>query len=611
MPRNTTPPDPPGFTPEQVRWLLSTFTAQSDDLARATALDSTLRVFTTRVDARAGQIVRVSPPAAGQQLILPPARRTRPGDEVVALVENPSGTLTVAATPDHDETGQLVSSTVNGLPRVSFTLPGEVRFRSNGADRWTTPSEHPSEVLTAAGVSVVGATGARGATGAQGPAGVQGIPGDQGEPGADGAPGQNGAPGAAGATGSTGPQGVPGEQGPQGDQGDQGPAGPSSPGTPGATGATGPQGIQGPIGADGEKGEQGDAGPQGPGGTDLQTWAQTLARGRNTGGLKPGLDSGDYIDVGTTGGTLPGTGDIRGRAGLTVRSTGTLALTSDTADLQAIATAGAFSLSGAGTGLVQAGTSLQILAATTATVSADSTSVRGASALEIRSPQARFTSGGGTGGGYMTCVESAASTPTIAAGEGCYSVANGAACIPRFTDDENQDWFLGYSNDVSVVSLTPVAVTNAQVNILSATYAANTWRQGAIFECYLAGKFNRGATATVTNVQLQVRNSTVILDQMAPAAMNITNGTAAGLAWIRLLLQVPSVPGAAVSCPTQFFSANDCVTSGSVVEAAMTGLRGFPNISTNAAVTLNINIIASATVAGVTFTPSIGWIKRK
>lgn len=134
------------FSDEQATELFGMLSEVSDNLQALSARDTSMVVNTGRVELRTNQFVRLSPPATGQVAVLPPPRRTTPGDLVVVSLEAPLGSLTVAVVPDRDETGRMVQGTVNGQPRVTFTLPGEITFRSNGADRWLTASQHPSEV---------------------------------------------------------------------------------------------------------------------------------------------------------------------------------------------------------------------------------------------------------------------------------------------------------------------------------------------------------------------------------------------------------------------------------------------------------------------------------
>lgn len=501
---------------------------------------------------------------------------TSPGPDYVMQSEEEGGIWVIrqgnwrllGGTAAQAITGFVDVASGNGSTRASTSAEPIVTFSASAnmsAERVLTNGLNTTVNIGTAGQIKIDV--AAGSVGAQGAQGIQGEPGNDGQDGGQGIAGATGASGADGTIGRDGFQGIDGDRGLEGEAG-----------YPGQKGDKGDKGDQGPQGEPGRDGIDGDQGPPGAAASAGATpaWSATLAVARNTGGTKPGIDAGDYIDVGTTGGTLPSTGDIRGRSTLTARSTGQLNLLADTGS-------SVFAQSGAGSNI---------------TVDANDISLQTpAAGGKVTTGKSYHLSGGHVG-------------VTVAASTGSFGMSVASTIAKAEFKNSVETIRLSYRPDIAVTSLTPVAVTTAQVNILSFTYAANEFQPGDIIECYLAGKFNRGATATVTNVQLQVRAGAGVLDQQTSGALNVTNGTAAGLAWIRLLIQIPSVPGAAVSCPSQCFWAHDIVTSGAVVEAPMTGTRVTQVFATNATITLNINVIASVTVAGVTFTPAVGWIKR-
>lgn len=156
--------------PYQPRRTLAGFTAEQSasiyhalqELAQEaqTRRDASVAILTDRVDLRANQFARLSPPASGQVAVLPHPLRTSPGDEVVLSIEAPLGALTVAVAPSRDDTGEIRQGTINGQRRLTFVEAGEARFRSNGKDRWLFAAEVPAEVTPAASSAVSAAASA-------------------------------------------------------------------------------------------------------------------------------------------------------------------------------------------------------------------------------------------------------------------------------------------------------------------------------------------------------------------------------------------------------------------------------------------------------------------
>lgn len=288
-----------GFTTEQETSLYELFSQTAQDLTALATRDANIVINASRVEARSNQFLRVSPPASGQVIVLPPPNRTVPGDTVKLFIEAPTGVLTVSVVPDRDGTGQMKQGTINGLQRVTFNTSGLAEFTSNGVDKWQTPAQFAGS--SASSGSTVSLRGATGATGSTGSTGLQGAPGLEGPQGEQGFPGQTGPSGSKGEQGCPGPQGDEGEQGPvgpkgdKGDKGDQGDQGtPGANGDQGEQGDPGPQGLQGLPGIQGPPGIQGDEGPQGADGAPGQPGSvgptgATGATGQGTAG-PPGAD---------------------------------------------------------------------------------------------------------------------------------------------------------------------------------------------------------------------------------------------------------------------------------------------------------------------------------
>jgi hypothetical protein len=113
----------------------------SQDISKLATRDTALAVKTDRIEARVNQFIRVSPPASGQILVLPPPNRTELGDTVEVSVESPVGSLTVSTVPDRDATGRMVQGTINGQTRLVFSESGLIVFTSNGFNKWMTVTE--------------------------------------------------------------------------------------------------------------------------------------------------------------------------------------------------------------------------------------------------------------------------------------------------------------------------------------------------------------------------------------------------------------------------------------------------------------------------------------
>lgn len=96
--------------------------------------EGTVAVHTRTYRAKAGETVRVSPPAAGMGLLLPPpdASNRGPVGAVTVLIESPEGALRVFSA--RGEPGP--APTVDGEETRAFTTAGTVVFTSNGRDGW-------------------------------------------------------------------------------------------------------------------------------------------------------------------------------------------------------------------------------------------------------------------------------------------------------------------------------------------------------------------------------------------------------------------------------------------------------------------------------------------
>jgi hypothetical protein len=565
----------------------------------------TLGLATTDFSPLAPSYTRVSPPVGGLKVVLPRPAPENAGLCITLAIENPSGNLTI-----HAANG----TRVNGAATSTFSVAGVIELFSNGVDQWASTAQLPGPAGSPgpSGASSTAPTvffGIDGQDGADGFPGRDGQPGTQGPPGADGIIGRNGFDGQDGINGQDGFPGRDGTDGSPGSPGIQGPPGfafdgqDGQQGDTGFPGAQGIQGLQGPAGV----GIQGPAGPLffnpeqvnddpqflGFPGDEFQNWTQVLFRGRNTAGLDPQISTGDYIEFGNTGtGTLPGSGDIRGRSTLLIQSRSDM-----TVACEASAGIATFQ-SGLGALCQVVGGSCLINASGTTldTRSVDTTT--------LTNPLTRITRSGGLGG-FLAIGESASSVPTVAAGDGMFWTQASIGTTPRWTDDENVDWFLGFGAVAVIVADVTITAATATA-VVSFPVPANVWQAGATYEFYAACVFTHTATATSDPVFALQLNSTpqvsVIHDLPATAGQVAyevtgaivcrTTGVAGTSAWT---LDIKPSSATAALLPTQL-----CASYASGV-----------TLNTTAIATIRLTFHLNTTTAvGTTVTFQNAYIKR-
>lgn len=122
---------PAGLPPEARAALDDAFSLLYSDLKAIERSEGTLEVRAKSYRPIPGESVRVSPPAAGMQILLPAPDANNRGSQISIFIENPEGELRVFVAPNLTN-----DATVNGAEMVSFTAEGLVLFESNGINRW-------------------------------------------------------------------------------------------------------------------------------------------------------------------------------------------------------------------------------------------------------------------------------------------------------------------------------------------------------------------------------------------------------------------------------------------------------------------------------------------
>lgn len=563
------PRDFSGCSPEQMRRLLNDM--QREIAAALNALeqgDPVTPVITSDYAAQYGELVRMSPSAAGARLLLPPIILARVGQRsrIVLQVGDGAGPITIEAI-DSIVANQQVRTLVNGQSVLNYAAGiGMLEFVP-GPDGWFT--ENPGTLVP----SVPGLPGVIGQNGAQG------LQGDPGEPGRDGFPGP-----------------------------------------PGAQGIQGIQGAAGAAAGGGfiffENPERAADLPFLPfpaaAGVGAATWAQTLVAGRNTGGTKPGIDAGDYIDVGTSGGTLPATGDIRARSTLTTRSTGAMAFTADagaiTVDSPNIAGntftmdvgsniniscksgtgTGTFIVGNAGTLLLRSGTTtLQSTAADLNLTCTAGVCVTNCVSMQLTS----------TNGGFLRVTEAVSSVPSLPAGEGMFWVKNNVQNLPMYTDDTNADHIIAFAESASNTGTLTVNALTTTITAAPLTIPANSVVAGTTFKLEVYGVFTRGATLTALNIV-----GTQRVNAVTGATAAVAGGTVAGVYGFKIeaIITINTI-GAAGTYTQHLVCVIDGATGGSTVQAHSVGIATAA-IDTTVARTLDLQVNMSAAVAATVLT---------
>jgi hypothetical protein len=153
-----TPPALAGVLGEAFRQIADELAGTTGDVAIAS---STYRPI-------AGEVKRVSPPAAGMGFVLPPPSAQNRGQSITAIIESPGGALRVFVSQD-GPAGPSGRPTIDGSETKSYATAGAISWVSNGVDKW---SESRGPAGSAGTTGATGATGASGATGPTGPTGT-------------------------------------------------------------------------------------------------------------------------------------------------------------------------------------------------------------------------------------------------------------------------------------------------------------------------------------------------------------------------------------------------------------------------------------------------------
>lgn len=136
----------PGFTAEQSKALFREFSRRDEALQALADRDASTQIYTATLTARANQFLRVAPASsAGMAVLLPPPKRTVPGDRVTISLEGAAGPLRVVCTPNQGDDARVELGTVNRQTRATYTVPGLIELVSNGDDNWQSSSEFPAE----------------------------------------------------------------------------------------------------------------------------------------------------------------------------------------------------------------------------------------------------------------------------------------------------------------------------------------------------------------------------------------------------------------------------------------------------------------------------------
>lgn len=162
MPPRIQVPKLPEGLPDEVKRPLLAWCEQVVDALNGRSFDSAApEAQQATVRPRAGETVRVSPPAAGMGLVLPPPGPDNRGQAIQVFIEAPDGDLRVFVAPSSSPNASAGGTpTVNGATTVTFDSEGLVTFVSNGSNRWNSSNQFAAEsaASTWAGVLANGHT---------------------------------------------------------------------------------------------------------------------------------------------------------------------------------------------------------------------------------------------------------------------------------------------------------------------------------------------------------------------------------------------------------------------------------------------------------------------
>lgn len=296
------------------------------------------------------------------------------------------------------------------------------------------------------------------------------------------------------------------------------------------------------------------------------TWANILANSNNSGAFNPHIDTSQFIGFGVEG-SLPASGQIRSSANLDIN----------------------------------------VGAANTLGVTANLFSVSAALATITTTSSVELAVGTGvliSGQGFLQMDEEATSTLSVAAGRGMYWVRNIAPTGPMFTDDENEDWDLGYA---AVQAITAnAAATNATTNLSggSFTIPANSLRAGSLYRATLWFDFVMPAAPPTLTAELLIGGSVVETVLLTPLALAITlNGTIEAVVCCRT-----TGASGTVKADVQLRSSAGTNEAACLLSSRSTGTAH--TVDTTADQSLQLRVRMTTAVASSTLTVVQGYTER-
>lgn len=138
----------PGLDPETSEILRRAFAELSEEITRLRSEPTGPRE-TKSVVLVPGQTRRAAPPETGMTGHLPAPSPANGSQVATLLIEGARGSITITADPHVSPTGRLEATKINGFDSATFSLDGEVSFRSNGVDCWTSVAQLPAEAVAA------------------------------------------------------------------------------------------------------------------------------------------------------------------------------------------------------------------------------------------------------------------------------------------------------------------------------------------------------------------------------------------------------------------------------------------------------------------------------
>lgn len=211
-----------------------------------------------------------------------------------------------------------------------------------------------------------------------------------------------------------------------------------------------------------------------------------------------------------------------------------------------------------------------------------------------------------TSAGFLSILEGAASTPTVAAGDGMYWVQNLTPNAPMFTDDNNADWPLGFASSANATSLTAVNSAVATTDVVNFSIPANEIRAGSAFRLEAHIRYDRGATATASTINFEAFLGATSLAFVS--AVTLTAAGNSGNARIECTITFFGAPGAATPVTQSTVGFNSLTTVAPTV--TLTNASVALTAATNAALAFGARVSFTAAVASLTFTRIHGSVRK-